>query len=100
MNLGKRDDIEQDPLEVKDLSGNDGKDNSWRKVHSAAQQAVGRASSLVAPLSEPSASYYLFRRSHSDPLPLVGLVRYHPSYQGSYPSSPDRNQFTTQRQTP
>lgn len=46
MNLGKRDEIEQDPLAVKDSSGNDGKETSWRKVHSAAQQAVGRASSL------------------------------------------------------
>src|SRR6266481_1931716 len=46
MNLGKRDENEQDPLAVKDLSGNDGKGTSWRKVHSAAQQSVGRASSL------------------------------------------------------
>ena len=46
MNLGKRDEIEQDPLAVGDLSGKNEKDHSWREVHSAAQQAVGRASSL------------------------------------------------------
>ncbi|PYT06094.1 MAG: hypothetical protein DMF60_10075 [Acidobacteria bacterium] len=47
MNPGKRrDEVEQDPLAVKDLSGKNGKDHSWREVHSAAQQAVGRASSL------------------------------------------------------
>ena len=45
MNLGKRDDIEPDPLEVGDSNENE-KDHSWRNVHSAAQQAVGRASSL------------------------------------------------------
>ena len=46
MNPGKRDEVEQDPLAVKDLSSKNGKDHSWREVHSAAQQAVGRASSL------------------------------------------------------
>ncbi|MEK6320481.1 MAG: DUF4956 domain-containing protein [Acidobacteriota bacterium] len=47
MNLGKRDEIEEkDPLAVKDSSAKNEKENSWREVRSAAQQAVGRASSL------------------------------------------------------
>jgi len=46
MNLGKREEVDPDPLEVRDLTGKNGKDHSWRDVHSAAQQAVGRASSL------------------------------------------------------
>ena len=46
MNLGKREEVDPDPLEVRDLTGKNGKDHSWRDVHSAAQQAVSRASSL------------------------------------------------------
>ena len=46
MNLGKRDEVERDPLAVRDSSGKNGEDRSWREVHSAAQKAVGRASSL------------------------------------------------------
>lgn len=46
MNLGKRQDVEPDPLAVRDSSGGNGNENRWREVRSAAQQAVGRASSL------------------------------------------------------
>jgi uncharacterized membrane protein YhiD involved in acid resistance len=72
MNLGKRDESEEDPLEVRDLGGKNGKDQSWRKVHSAAQQAVGRASSLGSP--EGPARYPDFTNKRVLIFAILGIV--------------------------
>ena len=62
MNFGKRDEIQEDPLDVRDLSGKNGKESSPRAVRSAAQKAVGRASSLGSTNSKARNSGFMNKR--------------------------------------